>query len=251
MGTAGPHSGSVLPSKDNSLLDLVFESKIPDPTCSTGVVSSDGVVCGPFSCGYVDGQDNCGERAGGEACCTNKVLEIGYSCDVGPPPCVINAEQLLKRLLPCPDSALSPEQQPSFELTTQALKDFVNGTTTDQKSMSFSLDSGAVFIDDSSSGGNSDVVDLSGTTANIILRDSMQPDSTDSGFTICMWFKATVVLDSRGAEYNPLASKWVDGKGWELRVDEQSQVTFVVATTSGPFFHVGINSSQPFRSFLI
>ena len=237
-GCANRHCCVLPPPQDDDDSIVVVDTKIPDPTCATGVVSSDGVICSPSSCGYADGQANCGERAGGEACCTNKVLETGYSCDVGPPPCVINAKRLLKRLLPCPDFSLSPEQQPSFELSTQALIDYVNATITDQKSMRFSLDSGAVFIDDSSSGGNSNVVDLSGTAANILLRDSLQPDSTGSGFTICLWFKATVALDSRGAEYNPLASKWVDGKGWELRVDEQSQVTFIVATSSGPFFQV-------------
>ena len=69
----------------------------------------------------------------------------------------------------------------------------------------------------------------------------MQPDPVSgNGFTICTWFKATTTLDNKGAEYNPLVSTWIDGKGWELRVDDQNQVSFVVGTQTGPIFQVAV-----------
>ena len=223
---------------------------IPDPTCATGVLNSDKIVCSPASCLVSDAQINCVDRTGGDACCAHKMLQTTHSCDAGAPPCIINNVQLSKQILSCPaliDSStiestdsIDSSTQPSFELTNSKLLNYMNSTETEQRSMDFGLYDGAVFVDDSSNGGNSDVIDLSRPTSSVLLRDSFQPDIvTGNGFSVCLWFKATKPLDKNGAEYNPLASKWVEGKGWELRVDHNSKVVFVVGTESGPIFKIG------------
>ena len=220
---------------DNKRIDI---SRKPDPTCATGVLSSDKLVCSLATCEISDGHVNCAERVGGEACCVHKVLETAHSCDYDGPPCVVNDEQLSKQILPCPDIE-SEEKRPSFELSSAQLAAYVNATHTDQKLMPIALDGGASFTDEGDSGASNDVVDLTGSSANVLLRNSIQPDPvTGNGFTVCLWFKATEALDDNGAEFNPLASKWIEGKGWELRVDHHSHVVFVVGTVSGPVFEV-------------
>jgi len=211
-----------------------------DPTCATGVVSADGFICSPSQCQISDGRSSCSTRSGGEACCSHKVLESAPSCDVSLPPCIISPEQLSKIILSCPDPLLQTNK-PTYELTNSKLLNYQSSSFVDKMLMDFSLDSGALFVDESNIGGNSDVIDLSGETANVLLRKKVQPDSTSGdGFTVCIWFKATEALDPNGAEYNPLASTWIDGKGWELRLNDQSQVSFVLGTQAGPIFQVSV-----------
>ena len=46
----------------------------------------------------------------------------------------------------------------------------MNSTETEQRSMDFGLYDGAVFVDDSSNGGNSDVIRLKATVSEYLIR---------------------------------------------------------------------------------
>ena len=65
-----------------------------DPTCETGVLSSDGAACCLGICGRCGGTD-CGRRftfssiSGADACCVTDIRKAGRSCATNPPPCVM------------------------------------------------------------------------------------------------------------------------------------------------------------------
>jgi hypothetical protein len=105
--------------------------------------------------------------------------------------------------------------------------------------MPFSLEGGATFT----SGDQADVLDLTSAAATVMLRKSYQPSTVNrnQGFSVCMWFKADQVLSKSQSAYFPLASKFIENKGWELRLTLGGRVSFRVATELGPQFEVAVN----------
>ena len=214
------------------------QTNIADPTCTSGVVSQTGFVCSPASCGESDGSANCALRTGGDMCCSHKVLHTGGSCSLGPPPCVIEESQRSKRTTPCP-AAGGNNADATLELSASLLQSYVAAAPSVRVNMPFVLEAGAAF----KSGDQADVLDLTSATATVTLRKSYQPSTVDrnEGFSVCMWFKADRVLQSSQTPFFPLASKFIENKGWELRMTLQGRVSFRVSTELGPHFEAAVN----------
>ncbi|CDJ45915.1 hypothetical protein, conserved [Eimeria brunetti] len=71
----------------------VAPASLRDPSCSSGVLSEDGVVCCAASCGSCGG-DGCEEREGGLAgCCAKHIVSSALPCAVTTAPCVMIAQQ--------------------------------------------------------------------------------------------------------------------------------------------------------------
>ena len=204
--------------------DGADQTTVADPTCTTGVLSQSGFICSPSSCGESDGSANCALRNGGDMCCSHKVLHTARSCSLGPPPCVIDETQRSKRTAPCPTENVDT----SLELSSSALQAYAAASPSERVSMPFVLEAGAAVTP----GDQADVIDLTLATATVMLRESFQPSTVDrsKGFSVCMWFKASTVMQESKSTFFPLASKFIENKGWELRLTLQGDVSFRVAT---------------------
>lgn len=169
-------------------------------------------------------------------CCSHKMLHSVGSCSLGPPPCVIEKSQRSKRTTPCPTAGFADA---SLELSASLLQSYVSAEPSARASMPFSLEGGATFT----SGDQADVLDLTSAAATVMLRKSYQPSTVNrnQGFSVCMWFKADQVLSKSQSAYFPLASKFIENKGWELRLTLGGRVSFRVATELGPQFEVAVN----------
>ena len=235
---------SAAATADGDGLDDAGDSDIADPTCALGIVSLDGTVCSPQQCGLSDGTKNCALRPGGEACCTHRVRLTALSCNIVAAPCLLDPSQSSKRLAHC--TAQSAQGGLSFELGQAQLEEYSSSDLTDEdkNALPYALEGGARYV----VGDRADIVDLSSPTASILLRQSFQPSAaTGQGFSICMWFKPTAdtfpdslfIGETVGEELAlPLASKWIEDKGWELRVTSAGRVSF----------HVGNANGEPFKA---
>lgn len=218
----------------------------PDPACISGIVSEDGVVCSPISCIQSDGAPECILRQGAEACCSNLVLHTAVSCTVSAPPCVIDESQRSKRLASCVDK----DYDKTFELSSRVLQLYEEASPSEKADLGFALESGAVIVR-SSNIGRSYLLDLTSDTATVLLKASYQPSTNNrnKGFSLCMWFKPSTQMAQSQLSHFPLASKFIEDSGWELRMTLNGRISFHVATELGSQFYavVKIPSSEVFQ----
>lgn len=81
----------------------------PDPTCSKGILKSDGSVCCLASCGTCGG-GGCGDLPGGHAgCCTSQIEQSGVRCAAAPAPCIMGGAPTP------PPSPPAPPVAPAYE----------------------------------------------------------------------------------------------------------------------------------------
>lgn len=60
---------------------------VGDPFCQTGIINNG--VCCDTACGTCGGSDCAKRGSGRKACCIRAIREEGVSCEVAPPPCVL------------------------------------------------------------------------------------------------------------------------------------------------------------------